>query len=63
MLYISPSRRSSGWRMRSVGSSISTRVYGATEWVSHTFDLGPQAAPALVVDAHVGAGMVEVKRG
>src|SRR5256885_2062353 len=26
MLYISPSRRSSGWRIRSVGSSISTRV-------------------------------------
>jgi hypothetical protein len=31
--------------------------------VSHTFDLGPKGTPALVVDAHVGAGMVEVKRG
>ena len=30
--------------------------------VSHTFELGPRTAPALVVDAHVGAGMVEVKR-
>jgi phage shock protein PspC (stress-responsive transcriptional regulator) len=28
----------------------------------HTFDLGPKGTPALVVDAHVGAGMVEVKR-
>ena len=30
---------------------------------SHTYDLGPKASPALVVDAHVGAGLLEVKRG
>jgi phage shock protein PspC (stress-responsive transcriptional regulator) len=30
---------------------------------SHTFDLGPKASPALVVDAHVGAGLLEVRRG
>jgi phage shock protein PspC (stress-responsive transcriptional regulator) len=30
--------------------------------VSHTFERGPSAQPALVVDAHVGIGMVEVRR-
>jgi phage shock protein PspC (stress-responsive transcriptional regulator) len=29
--------------------------------VSHTFERGPLTSPALVVDAHVGIGMVEVR--